>query len=527
MAQNRDNFTKPIIDILRRRAGNACSNPACLVQTVEPQYTNPMKVTDTGIAAHICAASPGGPRYSSTMTVEKRKDISNGIWLCSHCATKIDREPDAYSVDLLLSWKVRAEARIISNSNSRMYTESEAIHKSSISFLQNHGLNLPHQFQLSLSNISKSIKEYIGILDPRLEVDYSFTEGIDHFKINLKDSLNHQSDEEPIRISFTSTLNYKNDWENLVEHGENFTCKVKNFRSNSLALDILFPQNLDNSFLTIKHPNQRKAEIEIQDSDGNCLIKFEDFLIVGRSTFSIRAKIFDDLLCMRLEKISYRENENKAKGTFNLDLNFKLWDQKPLDQLNHFSRIFSFYKNLSKQNKVSIVIYIDGREIYQNTFSIPYTFLSNLLSLLTYTSYSQIISRALKLSINFDSKIICSDEEFKDVIETGNYLTPFQKNDEFSAEWVYYGNSELPKIPNNSELIVEQSVEINLSNMFFTNIEKIVYVKHIFQNATYDIKPETSTENLDSYQYKLKVSNLDKTGIYKKEIALISMRDSN
>ena len=109
---SRDNFTQDTVNKLRRRAGNICSNPDCYKQTLEPQITNEEKTTDTGIAAHICAASENGPRYDKAMSEKDRKHISNAVWLCSHCATKIDREAAAYSVTLLKQWKKIAEERI-------------------------------------------------------------------------------------------------------------------------------------------------------------------------------------------------------------------------------------------------------------------------------------------------------------------------------------------------------------------------------------------------------------------------------
>lgn len=101
----RDNFSKPVVRNLRERVNNICSNPDCCKQTVEPQKTTLDKINLTGTAAHICAASIGGPRYDESMSEAARKSIENGIWLCNHCARKIDIEPEAYSVGLLKDWK--------------------------------------------------------------------------------------------------------------------------------------------------------------------------------------------------------------------------------------------------------------------------------------------------------------------------------------------------------------------------------------------------------------------------------------
>jgi len=56
-----------------------------------------MAVACTGVAARICAASPGGRRYDSTMSAVERSDISNAIWLCVSHATLIDRDCATYN----------------------------------------------------------------------------------------------------------------------------------------------------------------------------------------------------------------------------------------------------------------------------------------------------------------------------------------------------------------------------------------------------------------------------------------------
>lgn len=62
-----------------------------------------------GIAAHITAASPGGPRYDPTLTPEDRRSEKNGIWLCRVCDGYVDRDSGKFPTDLLRNWKLRAE----------------------------------------------------------------------------------------------------------------------------------------------------------------------------------------------------------------------------------------------------------------------------------------------------------------------------------------------------------------------------------------------------------------------------------
>lgn len=85
-----------------------CSNPGCRLPTSGPK-DEPTRVVNVGVAAHITAASPGGPRYDPTVTSEQRRSIENGIWLCQTCAKLIDSDVDRFTVIVLQEWKRSAE----------------------------------------------------------------------------------------------------------------------------------------------------------------------------------------------------------------------------------------------------------------------------------------------------------------------------------------------------------------------------------------------------------------------------------
>ncbi|TOB56226.1 tetratricopeptide repeat protein, partial [Vibrio parahaemolyticus] len=60
------------------------------------------------------------------MSPKERKDISNGIWLCCNCATKIDKDEEKYPASLLKEWKSSAEKRVSDNHGIAFLTRSEA-----------------------------------------------------------------------------------------------------------------------------------------------------------------------------------------------------------------------------------------------------------------------------------------------------------------------------------------------------------------------------------------------------------------
>ena len=104
---NRDDFLPSVKEVLAKRAGYRCSNPECRIGTSGPN-SDPEKATNVGVAAHICAAAEGGPRYDLTMTAKERASAENGIWLCQCCAHIIDND-QIYTVELLKEWKRQAE----------------------------------------------------------------------------------------------------------------------------------------------------------------------------------------------------------------------------------------------------------------------------------------------------------------------------------------------------------------------------------------------------------------------------------
>lgn len=109
---NRDDFAKRIIGTLADRAGNRCSNPGCHKSTSGPR-TDPTAAINIGVAAHITAAAPDGPRYDPSLTREERSHPDNGIWLCQNCAKLIDNDPVRYPTHLLRQWKAQAEAEAL------------------------------------------------------------------------------------------------------------------------------------------------------------------------------------------------------------------------------------------------------------------------------------------------------------------------------------------------------------------------------------------------------------------------------
>lgn len=115
----RDDFSSATKDILAKRVGYRCSNPGCRQPTSGPQ-TDPTGAINVGVAAHIAAASPDGPRYNAMLTSEQRSAPENGLWLCQMCGKLVDNDPVRYTVGILNNWKQRAEAAALGELEKRL-----------------------------------------------------------------------------------------------------------------------------------------------------------------------------------------------------------------------------------------------------------------------------------------------------------------------------------------------------------------------------------------------------------------------
>lgn len=118
--KERDDFLAEVINSLSKRSAFICSNPDCKCLTISPSDSDAGKFLYIGKAAHITAASKGGPRFDESLTPEERRSINNAIFLCSNCADMIDKNKGLdFSVELLKTWKQAHESWVRSQLNKK------------------------------------------------------------------------------------------------------------------------------------------------------------------------------------------------------------------------------------------------------------------------------------------------------------------------------------------------------------------------------------------------------------------------
>ncbi len=135
--KNRDDFSEEIKNKAGARVCFQCS--ICFKPTKAASAEGDDKVSNIGVASHICAAAPKGPRYDPSMTAEERSSIKNCIWLCQDHSKLIDTDTTTYTKEKLIAYKEKAEERV----RNAIEGSGEFSHK-----VVSGGLDVEHTFNL-------------------------------------------------------------------------------------------------------------------------------------------------------------------------------------------------------------------------------------------------------------------------------------------------------------------------------------------------------------------------------------------
>lgn len=505
----RDNFSRPVVRALRERVNNICSNPDCRKQTIEPQKTTLDKTNLTGTAAHICAASVGGPRYDESMSEAERKSIDNGIWLCNHCARKIDIEPEAYSVDLLKEWKKKAELKVLVNSNKKFYTETEFEKEAQSRVLQSHMSNqvFGSVANQTLNVITKGIQKELKTLDPRLNISCDHINGITHYRID-----DVRESDEPVKVKITPTdaNEFSEKYGRLIEHGEFFHSSIENFISNSDAINLIFPKDIKDGIVTIKPTNLRKGIIEITDQDDNVILDLEGDFVIGIKSFSICAYKFDNLIEISIKNIPLNFSSD-SNNVANISLGLDNWQGIDIRSLPYFDKIKKIYEKLENSTSLDFKILVDGLEIYKAinlNMSKKLAWINNFLN---YTNSCANIAKKNNLSITFNNECSFSSEEHRQIYEISELLCSKIELNKFKGSMTVNPSSielvnSLVK-DTESELMIFQDLDIQSLNIFNNIVDLKLYIKHTFRNPQFVLLKKNLTNN--SYKFEIKEKNVD------------------
>lgn len=520
----RDNFSKPVVRALRERVNNLCSNPDCGKQTIEPQKATLDKINLTGTAAHICAASVGGPRYDETMSQQERKSIENGIWLCNHCARKIDIEPDAYSVELLKEWKNKAELKLLANSNSPLYAESEFQKEAQLRVLESHrsGQSFIGVANSSLNTISKIVQEELRILDPRLNISCDYINSTTHYRIDVA-----EDSEESVKINFkpNSAEEFTKKYTKLIEGGETFEIDVDAISSNSEALNVIFPSQIKDGKLYVKKNSDLRGELEFFDEKENLILSGNSEVVYGEKSHSLEITKFDGLMTIKYKNSPIKIGEPN-KIHFEISIHLKNWDDIPVERLTYFNQIKRVYKLLAECNQLKVRLSVNRIEISSViTENFQKDWINSMYILLEYVENARKISEKLKVDVLFRSDFPLNNTEINNSYEIVELLANKSHEKKFSAFSNFIPNNEKQELDaifaqEDYEIIILENRKLSNFILLDTKVKSTkIYIKTTIINPLFEVVEKTKNKE-GRIEYKCKVLPKDETSYLNREVSL-------
>ncbi len=432
MKNNRDDFKKSTIDILRKRVAYRCSNPDCRVVTVGPTQEK-FKSNSIGVAAHICAASAGGPRFDPSMTTEQRKSIENAIWLCSSCSVKIDKDPHTYIVDLLHDWKEKAEQLASEEMGNKLPSKFDAINTLTAAMSGTSHIFVPDM----LKNTSIATANILQKVDPRFHVN------VEYVNQSTKYTFLANSD-DPIDIHLNFTLDKNNNtsdfFSDMTNYGKSISIPVEDFHlSGSPIFEFLQDQHTFKpatlSFVSESIKSIMKIWLSKSSEPVFILDDFHGDLFQGDKAF-----LFEGTSCGELVNFSFTKDklEKREVSSFTLSINFTKWLGLDILSLPYFTKIYDFIERIKNHWAMNGVFEVNGNKILEicQDQLIDDNALRELFIPLKYILMIRKLSESLGVNFTFE-EIQCARYEFE-ILEQfymalSNIRVPLTNRDKASA----------------------------------------------------------------------------------------------
>jgi hypothetical protein len=399
----RDNFSAKVIRDLERRVNGKCSNPDHRVPTSGPTGAREDSV-NIGVAAHICAAAPGGPRYEPAMTKADRSDITNGIWLCQNCAGLIDRDVRTYTVAVLKRWRESAEIRAKEELGQIPISREHYDAMHAVVFA-----NDPRRSSSDpVATMCRLTAESLEREDPRFKVEVERTRNSTTYTYLARETV-----ECSLSVRSDRTAEFSEKLSMLLRHGHELA-----IASSAIVLEgsPLFEQFTgDNGVFVMSPAARRSASVLIElvdDADNkNFFAEITGEMVPGTETLRFQGTGLNGLFQLELSL-------PRAATTVrvNSTVDFSVWDTTEISKLPNFAKIWSYYECARAGRAIKLTVEIDGNHLADLEGQIPINEINNF-ALLAYIRNAKIISSALGHSIHFAPNAKISWDEFDAVNE--------------------------------------------------------------------------------------------------------------
>lgn len=406
MARLKENeFKSSVKDQLAKRVAYRCSKPDCRKPTIGPK-ANSCNSDSIGRAAHICAASAGGPRYDASITSEYISSFDNGIWLCANHASEIDSNNSIYSIEFLKDWKKQAEELAESEKGNNLPSKTDAVETLMVA-IGHSKKTIPSMIE----NVHRASSESLEQLDPRFGVKSSYINQQSVFEIYPKEN-----------VSFTINMRPRNSDEfaqsyfKWINHGDDLDVDTSEIDvEGSQLLKEIFNQK---GKLTIGAP-QKDALVKIWTVTSDGKEDYFDSLLgrisIGKEGFKFKGLTVSGFLEINIKRTNFED----SAGQFNLALVLAKWDGIDVTKLAYFDKFMNFFDCLSNGNQFFAELEIEGRRLF-STKKVNLkdnNYFKYISCYLVYTNAARVLANHTNQLIRFKSDYTFSAEQYAELLE--------------------------------------------------------------------------------------------------------------
>ena len=492
----RDEFSPDVKRRLKDRAGNQCSKPSCrAVTTAAAEGLD--KVNNIGVAAHICAAAPGGPRFNPDMSPEQRRSIENGIWLCRKCATEIDNDEDRFPVSLLEQWKANAEEARKNELGKPLPRPDDAINTVAAALTGTAREFIPS----AISNTHKATEQVFSELDPRFKVNTSYRNGVTTFEYLAKQDVSIKMSIEVERVG-----DFAEKYTRLISHGDDLSIDASAIRfAGSDAFEAIASQ-CEKGKLTFRG-NRKEAVSRLRLV--NALTGLEESLpdAVGVVRHGTDALTFEGSLFGGTIELSYTAGWRGELGTFLI----KPWLTNPwrgreVNHLPYLDYLQALFEKLENGWLLAGSLEIEGLSVF--TFDLK-EYAPGEDGISDYFSYLQAaacIANYLSVPLKYDRDYLPTIDEFEEVVEAAKIIRkelvyskedikgPIVNNmalDDEGARFIQSINE-----PGNVRIVEEETKTLIIMGVAIEMPPRVVYINEVLPRISGSHEGERSDKAL-------------------------------
>jgi hypothetical protein len=352
--KGRDEFPARVINALAKRVAYRCSNPDCRVPTIAASKEEEAKFNTIGKAAHICAAAAGGPRYDETMSSDERKSINNGLWLCSICADKIDRDTFLHSKNLLLDWRKLAENTSIMESGKQLPSDKDAIHLLTQALL---GDQPKVRIFNAITNVHQASVNALEALDSRFFVKSSYYDAQEKIELFAKQSIQFR-----LKVAPDLATEFDSKHLKLIEDGEVMQIHYSSGQIQVEGSPLLTEIFKDAGHIELNPPSILGVlRLNFIDNKTKIVESFNDTPGVFR--YGRKKLTFEGQACGGIVLLKVVLNWQTSTATFSANFDFGSWVGKDLRLLTYLDKVVMFSEAFSLKKSVQLSLEADGLEV--------------------------------------------------------------------------------------------------------------------------------------------------------------------